>query len=1429
MQIRCARSGAKIVSLADISPNDSIVAVPEGYLDDPTNRFTDDPSYQKLAADAISLGQLSPGKHFIPISHFSSMSKNEFSLLVAVDPQVAHLYSTSLVGKRFLLRIYIGENSNGNVPTSLAVEDNPLLREWRNCSSKVGVHPHLAPPIAYYQSAIPDSFLPHLPEAHAVLGRNKPDNSYPMLLSEPYISFPEVNPFMPPLTPNEVMVLMLGLFRAAVHLMDVGLVHKSISPRTVGRCMSSLPTSAPLLSDIKTESMPSHIVSALSSPSRVILGDLGNTVPLERGSDHRVRYSIPAYQAYDADSTSFGISSYYAHCFDNSIITEQSEYIAPEIFRSLSLACSDTLRTMSGPQTVQISYAKAASWSIAATVYSLVMGKHPWSSASQYLEAVTKHEELNLSLKAVPPLPVVYPRSFQYILYWLLQPLPSLRLSPRAAIHRLTLLLSGTPMTAHPFLTCGVPIADAAAHDQDQKQDIETSLVVKEDTQSSFSAVMEAVPPPRYAPASELYPYVLQHSTLPPHMDLGATYDSNDAGFSPQAMDQTSSEAETASVIISLGIGLAPDQPTRQAVAVPYNNADTTTVAYLTALATDLFSLPKSSPNTPFANPSPTYSLHVPGTHGGKIDPMVPVHLLSPQILGSVLSLQYELVAPAPPVFLVKGYGIDAPLQLRPNAMAAQAESPSPYSHYRYPGSLAGEAMTESSNPLLEHDYSANASRLLAGGDAVPVAATPVFSRTHCAPTIALTEGCITASTDRTWGTALLDDIRISTRPGEGIHLSYTCDFHVKALDSGTGAAIGLVDLSTFDPKLPGMNLGETENTWCYSRTGYISKGTTRLQYGEPWSVGDIITLDVSLSVKNGRVPTLRFYKNGVPQGIAYSGPDLLQSENVVFAPAISIGSPRPNAIASIAVHPTEAREFDCDRAHSRIQFNEDGTVVSNNGKWATALTRHPGIERGKFSWTIRLTETTHGAGVALGVVSAKDFHWDRQNLGASPYSWCYSKTGKKGDGNGFKDYGRQFSSGDTVCMELDMDNRTLSFSVNGESQGVAYSEKDGIGAKPLVPAVCIGSSDGSKVARVVIVRNTPPVRRFCRYNCSPSTTLLKSGSVASSTGKWGTVFLEHPGIQSGRYSFAISLTSAGAGCGAGIGFADMASFDAKTKNLGVGVGSWCYSKTGKFSGGVAFTEYGRSFTTGDIVTAEVDMDNELMTFYVNGEPQGTKSVPAVRSCRLVPAVVLGSSKGGFLTQLSLCLPAVTRFDANRMSKHMVLPPEHKDTVATTDHKWCTVVADHPGVTTAHGGDPSLGILRFAVLVEQDGGAAIGFAEPQHFKQYAQNLGASPMTWAISKTGKVSSGGPEGFQPFSEKFGDKDIIGCEADLIEGIIRFWKNGSLLGTAFRDLNSLPENQPEKGRPLTLVPAVCLGSNSGGKPSVARLVPFETKWLR
>jgi hypothetical protein len=164
-------------------------------------------------------------------------------------------------------------------------------------------------------------------------------------------------------------------------------------------------------------------------------------------------------------------------------------------------------------------------------------------------------------------------------------------------------------------------------------------------------------------------------------------------------------------------------------------------------------------------------------------------------------------------------------------------------------------------------------------------------------------------------------------------------------------------------------------------------------------------------------------------------------------------------------------------------------------------------------------------------------------------------------------------------------------------------------------------------------------VRRFDRFACNTKLKFSDCCRVIETSDKWGTSFIEHPGIASGRFAFGVHITSAAAGCGAGIGFADRDHFPPQVRNLGAAEHSWCFSKTGKKSSGGQFEPYSAAFKSGDVVTAEVDFDTETICFYVDGRSQGPAFVGGLKDRVLVPAVVLGSTDGGHLTQLTIAPP----------------------------------------------------------------------------------------------------------------------------------------------------------------------------------------------
>jgi len=627
--------------------------------------------------------------------------------------------------------------------------------------------------------------------------------------------------------------------------------------------------------------------------------------------------------------------------------------------------------------------------------------------------------------------------------------------------------------------------------------------------------------------------------------------------------------------------------------------------------------------------------------------------------------------------------------------------------------------------------------------------------------------------------------------------------------ESGCGFAIGVACVdgpNPFDPK--SHSLGAHVSSYAYSKTGKKGGGPREgfTSYGSPMVTGDVITCDADLS--RGVV---RFYRNGMDQGVAFDAGIMGRR----MLPVVCLGSNNGGKLTRVELLNPTPMAFDSGRSHQRmtVASNTNGLRnLSNKRKWATALCAHNGLVRGKVEWSVRLTDVQSGGGVALGVVDASSFDWKTSNLGASEQSWGYSKTGKKGDGKGFQDFGMPFTNGDVVTTIVDMDLGTLAFRVNGIDQGIAYGpgaedygpDNPGLKGRCVVPAVCLGSSEGDKDCKVSLCdwQRHFEVPTFDALRCKPTTNISERGRMADTTGKWGTVFVAGNPIQSGTYTVGVQIVSAEQGCGAAVGVADVLGFKPTTANLGASENSWAYSKTGKASCGRRFVTYGTPFANDDIVTVDIDMDEQTIEFYLNGASQGVLQKNGLERRALVPAVCIGNTEGGLYTAVRAVPPAVIRFDPGRRSNSISLKYNNRE--AETLSKWSSVFALHPGQMS--------GVLRFAVEVKGSGGAAVGVADANHFKPQYQNVGAADHSWALSKSGKVSCG--EGWQTYAGKLESGDVVGVELDFNAGTLTFYKNGENLGVAFSNLD---------GRGYLMLPAICLGSNYGERESSATLLPL------
>lgn len=311
---------------------------------------------------------------------------------------------------------------------------------------------------------------------------------------------------------------------------------------------------------------------------------------------------------------------------------------------------------------------------------------------------------------------------------------------------------------------------------------------------------------------------------------------------------------------------------------------------------------------------------------------------------------------------------------------------------------------------------------------------------------IQLSNGNITATgSQRTWGTVVVSQEPLTTG-------RYKWQFVVDRLVPANkgGMAIGVVSTS-FNWR-EGI-LGAHADSWGYSgRTGDKGDGSGFVAYGEPFSTGDTIGVDLDLNAG-----TLRFYKNGVDQGIAFSwglkGKPLLAA---VCIGGVYSGYHQATIVSGSGVA-SSTRRFSMTHRHEAVRLsNGDRTATGSERTWGTVLVDQDFVSSGSHKWEfmVECLIPANKGGMAVGVVS-DEFDVGGGILGAHANSWGYSgRTGDRGDGNGFVSFGDRYATGDVISVELDCDAGTLTFYRNGVSQGVAFR---GLQGKRLVPAVCIG------------------------------------------------------------------------------------------------------------------------------------------------------------------------------------------------------------------------------------------------------------------------------------------------------------------------------------------------------------------------------------
>lgn len=194
-----------------------------------------------------------------------------------------------------------------------------------------------------------------------------------------------------------------------------------------------------------------------------------------------------------------------------------------------------------------------------------------------------------------------------------------------------------------------------------------------------------------------------------------------------------------------------------------------------------------------------------------------------------------------------------------------------------------------------------------------------------------------------------------------------------------------------------------------------------------------------------------RFGISAEEVSLSHNGKPLLNSDDIRVLNIASLCTFSPTILFVLKSPPLF--EFGSSSTGSGLHLSKSNTSVrcTTQDKWWTALIC-PEISHGVHEWSVRLDRCKKGH-LFIGVSGKNHPSMLNTWIGSSAHSW-----GLLGGGSLWTDrtrqrcFGRKLRSGDVINVKLDMDNRTMSFSINLGEMEIAFTDLP----SPLYPAISI-------------------------------------------------------------------------------------------------------------------------------------------------------------------------------------------------------------------------------------------------------------------------------------------------------------------------------------------------------------------------------------
>mmetsp|Transcript_5668 Transcript_5668/g.21370 ORF Transcript_5668/g.21370 Transcript_5668/m.21370 type:complete len:899 (-) Transcript_5668:1182-3878(-) len=161
----------------------------------------------------------------------------------------------------------------------------------------------------------------------------------------------------------------------------------------------------------------------------------------------------------------------------------------------------------------------------------------------------------------------------------------------------------------------------------------------------------------------------------------------------------------------------------------------------------------------------------------------------------------------------------------------------------------------------------------------------------------------------------------------------------------------------------------------------------------------------------------------------------------------------------------TSALEWSGNYLGIDLSLSNGNRTVRRSGQseetWQTAISSRTYIQQGLYEWTVKLTDACADADIFIGVIDPAECDVNRGDIGESERGWAlYCASGEIYHAGNSKDYGRELFTGSTITARLNLEDNTLSFSIDGVDMGVAFNNVTG----PVAPAVSFNFEDNYQV-----------------------------------------------------------------------------------------------------------------------------------------------------------------------------------------------------------------------------------------------------------------------------------------------------------------------------------------------------------------------------